>query len=48
VAIFVAVVIALFFLSGFGLVTLFFPLADGAEGCALESEFFSELRSLRA
>jgi hypothetical protein len=31
----------LFFLAGFGLVTLFFPLADRAEGRALESEFFS-------
>jgi hypothetical protein len=31
----------LFFLAGFRLVTLFFPLADGAKGRALESEFFS-------
>jgi hypothetical protein len=31
----------LFFLAGFRVVTLFFPFADGAEGRALESEFFS-------
>jgi hypothetical protein len=40
-AILVAAFIALFFLAGFRAIPLFFPLADGAEGRAFESEFFS-------
>ena len=29
------------FLTGFRLITLFFPFADGAKSCARESEVFS-------
>lgn len=38
----------LLFLPRFSFVSLFFPVADWAEGRALETEIFSELRSLRA